>query len=183
MDRIRKLGFLLFIGLCVPATAIAQGGFVEGTVFDKRTGTPLENALVTVTSSDGVCTADLGGECTVPVVGQQVLTDGNGFYSIEISEERLHELMRAGLLGRMRAVAICARRGKTHSSDKNPHPIHPNSGVEVRNLYVTLAGRRNVVCDNPLAVPVPEGFLLQLPPCDSLPPAEPGEAARACRGS
>jgi len=183
MNRIHKLTILLFIGLCAPATAIAQGGFVEGTVFDKRTGAPLENALVTLTSSDGVCTFDIDGGCTVPVVGTPVLTDGNGFYSIEVSEERLRELMAAGPRGRMRAVAECARHGKTHSSDRNPHPIHPNRGVEARDLYVTIRGRRTPVCDNPFTVPLPEGLLLQLPSCDSLPPAEPGEMARVCRPS
>jgi hypothetical protein len=56
-SMIRNLLTASTILLLVPLVASAESGFVEGAVFNKRTGAPLENAVVTLTSFDGVCNA------------------------------------------------------------------------------------------------------------------------------
>ena len=146
--------FLLMCLVCLPGAALAENGFVEGTVFSKKTGVPLQNAVVFLNAVNPVICNAIGAPCSdvsVRLIGKRAITDGNGFYSIEVSESVIEELA-TGLLGRVVAIATCSKKDRARSSDPNAHRFELMPGVvEIRNLYVDVGIRRAFdSCDPPV---------------------------------
>lgn len=76
----RLLGlFAAFVGVMLaPTLAAAQVAFVEGHVFNKRTGIPLKGAVVRV--FENVTVGPL------PIELASGVTDANGFYQFEVDQ-------------------------------------------------------------------------------------------------
>lgn len=135
--------------LSLPCLSVAENGFVEGTVFNKKTGIPVANAQVSLWAFDGlVCPAHVvvcPPYTGIRRVGEISTTDGNGFYSIEVSADGLR---LARLLGKMQLRATCVSRSRLVESDPNAHLVYVHEGVETRNLYLDVSwSRRFDTCD------------------------------------
>ncbi len=158
MIRAAVAAVLLLVA--VPGVSLAENAFVEGSVFSKKTGVPLENAVVALYALDVVICQGIGTPCSQPrprQVGKDSITDGNGFYSIEVIESEIEELA-GSLLGRVQPVALCSKKERTRSSDPNAHRFELTPGVEIRNLYIDVGSRRSFSCDPPvleIGLPLP----------------------------
>jgi hypothetical protein len=127
-----------------PFAAGAESAFVEGRVFNKRSGAPLENARVSVLSGEVGITATIGSEPFEVPLGHSI-TDGNGFYSIEIDLADVPEIARAYSSVR----AECAIGDQTKSSPAQTHPVRFRPETIHRDLYVGGLGRGTSRCTYP----------------------------------
>lgn len=78
MSRLLCASIAFVVVLFISASASAQTAFVEGHVFNKRSGVPLPGAIVRVTEN-----VTLG---PIPIELASGVTDANGFYQFEIDE-------------------------------------------------------------------------------------------------
>lgn len=74
------LPFRMSVSICVAilwsGAAVAQTADIEGHVFNKRSGAPIEGAIVLI--SENVTAGP------VPILLAESVTDGNGFYQVRI---------------------------------------------------------------------------------------------------
>ena len=78
MFRLLCVSTAFVVVLFVSTLASAQTAFVEGHVFNKRSGVPLPGAIVRVTEN-----VTLG---PIPIELASGVTDANGFYQFEIND-------------------------------------------------------------------------------------------------
>jgi hypothetical protein len=118
------LGILTFV--LTSSVAWGQTAVLEGQVFNRPTGSPLENVEVLISIDGSIETA----------VARPVLTDSNGFYSIQISERDIGDAVQIS------ARCPILRRGelKTISSGRT-HPVVLRESVMIRNLYISVSRR------------------------------------------
>jgi hypothetical protein len=129
MWKLVLCGGLLVIAGAVSETAQAQERSpttVEGYVFNKWTGVPLEGARMLLTFGNPEIAI---GE---PLPAGQLITDSNGFYSIEIQSGQLIGLSANCFFqkrgeSRGASVSICSKhaRGCHDSQSRRPFSLRP----------------------------------------------------------
>ena len=126
---------VLTLALAGGAAAQPQTTVVEGYVFNKWTGIPLEGARVVVGLSPL--------NAFVPSPTGQFVTDSNGFYSVEVFTDSLGGL----------AVNCFWATGFASAEVHLPDP--PGDFVE-RNVYLDTPRRRRFSLCTPPSFPLPE---------------------------
>lgn len=109
------------LAFAAPAPGHAQGeSFIEGHVFSKQTGVPLQGARVSL---------------RLPVILSQELrtfTDGNGFFTFEVSTE----------LEILFISAVC-RTAEGEAISGRARSIRLREGTIRRDLYIDVGPRRS----------------------------------------
>ncbi len=121
----------LRLAVCILALApsvAADPLFVEGHVRNLRTGMPLLGAGVTLTDPLSVPIGFPPGS-PLEIVGKPDITDGSGFYSIELSEEELGR-------GRVEISATCKTPAGVRSTDRLTRRVVLRPGTIRRDLYL-----------------------------------------------
>lgn len=75
------------------AGAGAEKAYVEGYVFNKLNGVPVTSASVSIVGGL-LATGTIGTPIIELILGKPAVTDGNGFYSIEINLDEVDEASR-----------------------------------------------------------------------------------------
>ena len=117
----------LCLAVCILAlapSAAADPLFVEGHVRNLRTGMPLRVAVVSLTD---LLSVPLG--FPPEVVGKPAITDGSGFFSIELSEEELGR-------GLVEISATCKTPAGVRSTDRLTQRVVLRPGTIRRDLYI-----------------------------------------------
>jgi hypothetical protein len=130
MWKLVLCGGLLVIAGAVSETAQAQERSpttVEGYVFNKWTGVPLEGARMLLTFGNPEIAI---GE---PLPAGQLITDSNGFYSIEI---------QSGQLIGLSANCFFQKRGESRGASVSIHLPRPAEGLIERNAYLEVPRSR-----------------------------------------
>ncbi len=110
--------------LALAPSAAAEPLFVEGHVRNLRTGMPLRVAVVSLTDPLSVPVGS-----PPEVVGKPVITDGSGFFSIELSEEELGR-------GWVEISATCKTPAGVRSTDRVTERVVLRPGTIRRDLYI-----------------------------------------------
>jgi len=77
--RFFRTSVLLCVAILWSDAALAQTAYLEGHVFDKRSGIPIEGAVVVI--HENVTTGP------VPILLAEDVTDANGFYDASVSTD------------------------------------------------------------------------------------------------
>ncbi len=119
----------------IPILAHAEPTFLEGHVFNKRTGVPLRNAFVVIQTEIPLPVADCNG-CS-RFLGD--LTDSNGFYSFEFSETEVDLLAADRSIGITASCVVSPEDSRTVGFSS---PLVLRPGTLRRDLYIDASRRR-----------------------------------------
>ena len=133
MDILRLFAAFLFCLLLAPVSASAQTAYIEGYVFDRKSGQPLGGVFVELL--DNFTTH------AIPIQLGFWITDSNGLYELPIS--RLF-----GFPVTVRATCI-TKKGSARSSSG----LILREGNIRRDLYLDEGGKRIKECIPPTHIP------------------------------
>lgn len=120
------------------SVAAAERAYVEGYVYNKLTGVPVTAATVSLTDLSSIVA--VGMQPPVATVVRSTLSDGNGFYSIEVD---LEPLGRSSLVTNDLA-ATCHTRNGTSRTNRWSTRVHLRPGTIRRDLFIEGLPNRRV---------------------------------------
>ena len=122
----RRAGALIALCMAVAASpAIAETVFVEGHVFDMRTGAPVALAGVVIFAPGST-------HQPVIIIGKPGSTDGSGFYTIELELDSIDR----NLLDVLDISASCLKHLGVRTTDRLTNRLRLRPGTVRRDFYI-----------------------------------------------
>jgi hypothetical protein len=136
MFSTRLVAFSL-IGLITGSGSAQAESFVEGHVFNLRTGVPVARALVVLTPSVPLYSEHAPPGC-VNCASRLLLaiTDDNGFYSVHFSDAEVDVLIPANV-----TINVICHTNRGPITTGQTAPVDIRDGTVQRNLYLPLRPR------------------------------------------